>query len=630
MKSIEKKLIIMLFFIATSSFYSAKTKKNDATMEFYNNLFLQNSESKSNSELKNLKTKKLSKKENEPAASQQKANQADTEKASTNTNKNANNQADTNNSDGILYKGWLKISSALFQLPSLFPPIRIVDSQGRESTVFVKIDNNEFRINENHKNFNNTESDERDFYFKLTNDYFFYSIDEKDINVLQTIPTSIIDKIEDWKVESNEFGKELYSFVIIEKTTKFSFKIATFNKTEMFTIYCKLSSAIEKPKLGCTGNAPINIKSTIIKEEIVQNTILIPIPSKTCNEDWNYENKGDDWECKCKDGSLQSPIDLPKESEAIKSPVSPLFKFDEVNAKNTETTEDGLIKTNEYIKIRYYNNALRILHHNLGKIVTLNQAVYVAEEITFHTPSEHTIDGKRFDMEMQVVFYGRSKGDIAKQVVLSFLFQKKSGFYNKFLDDVDFYTLPNQGFTEREILNNLFIPKVFYSSTGEEDSEQIPVLKPFSFYTYDGSLTMPPCSEDTIHYVASEPIPIASVVLELAKEALRKPNMEEKDNEIGDKRILQDSNEVENYRNIQDRKNRAVFHFDHKRYCGSMDNIVKKKEEIKGHFEKIKRKISEFIYVPGTKPSNIPGAFVVSENEAKNYNQEKVTDLSGF
>lgn len=627
MKSIEKKLIILLVFLVTSSIYSAKTKKNDGTMEFYNKLFMQNSGSNSAFKSKNLKNNNSYK--TEPAASAPKENQADPAKASS-AGKNSTNIGDAENSDGILYKGWLKISSPLFRLQSLFPPVRVINSQGGESTVYVEVDKDEFRINENPKSTNNTDIDERDFYFKLTNDYLYYSIDEKDINVLHTIPLSIIDNIQDWKAESNEFGKELYSFVIIEKTTKFSFKIATHNRQEMFKIYCKLSTAIEKPKLECTGNLPLLMNSTIIKEEIIQNTILIPIPSKTCNEDWNYENRGDDWECKCKDGLLQSPIDLPKENEAILSPVSPLFKFDIVDAKSTETTEEGLIKANEYIKIRYYNNALRILHHNMGKIVTLNQAVYIAEEITFHTPSEHTINGKRFDMEMQVVFYGRSKGDIAKQVVLSFLFQKKAGYYNKFLDDVDFYTLPNQGFVEREILNNLFIPKVLYSSTGEEEQDQTPLMKPFSFYTYDGSLTMPPCSEDTIHYVASEPIPIASVVLELAKEALRKPNMEEKNNLTGDKRVIQDFNDVENYRNIQDRRNRPVFFFDHKRYCGGMETIVKKKQT-KGHYEKIHRKISEFIYVPGTKPSNIPGAFVVSEKEAKNIEEEqKVTDLSGY
>ncbi len=593
MKSIEKKLFIVILFLVTSSFYSTKTKKKDTTLFSYKNKIKQ-----------------------DPAGA-----------LAAEANSTEANPAE---SDDLLFNGWLKISSALFRLQSLFPPIRIVDSENRESTVFVKVNRDEWRINENHKFSNNTEFDDRDFHFKINKYYFFYSVDDKDLNVLQTIPIKTIDKIEDWKMETEENEKVLYSFVIILKQTKFSFKIGTYNREEMFIVYCKLSGLIGKQKSGCTGEtSPIQILTTIIKEEVVRNTILIPIASKTCNENWDYENKGDDWECLCKEGLIQSPIDLPKVSEALLSPVAPLFQFNEVNAKSTETTEEGLIKTNEYMKIRYYNSALRILHHNLGKIVTLNQAVYIAEEITFHTPSEHTIDGKRFDMEMQVVFYGRSKGDIAKQVVMSFLFQKKAGFYNKFLDDVDFYTLPNQGFPEREISSNLFIPKVFYSSTGDEEFDQVPLLKPFSFFTYDGSLTMPPCSEDTIHYVASEPIPIASVVLELAKEALRKPNMEETNNETGHKRTIDNSNDVENFRNTKETNNRAVFYYDHKKFCGSMDTIVKRKEE-KGHYEKIKKKVSQYFYVPGTKPSNIPGAYVVSEKEARNLNQkgEKVTDLT--
>ena len=55
-------------------------------------------------------------------------------------------------------------------------------------------------------------------------------------------------------------------------------------------------------------------------------------------------------------------------------------------------------------------------------------------------------------------------------------------------------------------MNDLFIPKLFYSVNGK-DPDDILVMKSFSFYTYDGSLAMPPCSEDTIHYIVVDPIP---------------------------------------------------------------------------------------------------------------------------
>lgn len=35
------------------------------------------------------------------------------------------------------------------------------------------------------------------------------------------------------------------------------------------------------------------------------------MPSPWCNVDWNYNNLGTDWQCRCWDGQNQSPIDLP-------------------------------------------------------------------------------------------------------------------------------------------------------------------------------------------------------------------------------------------------------------------------------------------------------------------------------
>lgn len=35
------------------------------------------------------------------------------------------------------------------------------------------------------------------------------------------------------------------------------------------------------------------------------------MPSPWCNEEWNYNNLGTDWQCRCFDGMNQSPLDLP-------------------------------------------------------------------------------------------------------------------------------------------------------------------------------------------------------------------------------------------------------------------------------------------------------------------------------
>lgn len=655
MKSIILQIGILIFISSLS--LELKVKKSESMMEFYNNLFNQKyslEKMKAETDLSALKKKTqksrsiseakklfLRKNPNEEVKEEKNANGEDavtknenpdnkvpngTEEKKGEENNSSNNPI--SNPPEVAYSGYQKISSKLFHSGHLYPLIKIINEEGKEGTVEVKSDSADYRINEAPLD-PLLDRDMRDFYFILKDNHLYYKVDEKDLNVLYSFDLDNYNKIEEllpeWQLDATTY----YCFKLSEQLTKYEYKICSKKLEEHQKLACAIANFLKTELPHCNVNQITGdiekgsnpVIPTEIKETVEDTTIIIPLPTKSCNEKWDYLNHGDDWECLCKDGSIQSPIDLPDPLEATLSPVTPLFEFDEIPAKNQISTIDGEITKDENIKIKYSDSALRLLHHNMGKIVTLNGAVYIAEEITVHTPSEHTIKGKRFDMEIQITFYGQSKGDIAKQVVLSFLFEKKAGYYNKFIDDLDFYSLPNKHFTVRNIENNLFIPKILYSNTGDEGDE-LPVMKPFSFYTYDGSLTMPPCTEDTIHYVAAEPIPIGSVVLDLAREALKMPDMERID-ENQNKQIIQETQTFENYRNIQNLNHRSVFYFDHKRYCGgNIDNIIPMSKPQGGHYEKIKKKIHEYIYVPGLEPSHIPHSFVVSEQEAKNLDRK--------
>lgn len=39
---------------------------------------------------------------------------------------------------------------------------------------------------------------------------------------------------------------------------------------------------------------------------------MFPLPSPFCNENWNYNENGKDWNCKCSEGLEQSPINIEK------------------------------------------------------------------------------------------------------------------------------------------------------------------------------------------------------------------------------------------------------------------------------------------------------------------------------
>jgi carbonic anhydrase len=190
---------------------------------------------------------------------------------------------------------------------------------------------------------------------------------------------------------------------------------------------------------------------------------------------------------------MQSPIDLPTTRKAIGSPVKALFQYDKIPIIAEEDLEEKRIKSGDALKLQYIDNALRIYGPFLGKIVTMDGGVYWAQEISFHTPSEHTINGEKFPLEISIVHYGQSVGDTAKQVVLSFLFKKTAGIYNKFLESLDIFNLPNPLDNFRELQKELFLPDIFFNVSEDSSDKMIP----FSFYTYEGSLTKPPCNEKT-------------------------------------------------------------------------------------------------------------------------------------
>jgi hypothetical protein len=203
---------------------------------------------------------------------------------------------------------------------------------------------------------------------------------------------------------------------------------------------------------------------------------------------------------------------------------------------------------------------------------------------------------------------------VAKTAILSLLFKKKAGIYNKFIDTLDIYNLPNPSEPLRDITESLFIPYAFL----ESNSPDMPIINPFSFYTYSGSETQPPCAERTIVYVTSKPIFIGSVALEMFKEAIKKPDFL---NETGD--LVSNMFPAANFRAPQKLNGRAVFYYDHLQNCGpAVTNAaiglgIRGKRRVNGHFEKKISENAEYFYVGGEKPSGFPGAFVVSEKEAK-------------
>ena len=114
---------------------------------------------------------------------------------------------------------------------------------------------------------------------------------------------------------------------------------------------------------------------------------------------------------------------------------------------------------------------------------------FVLQQFQFHSPSEHTIDGQHFDMEMHLV-HKSGDGEIAVVGVLI-----EEGTDNAAFDQVWDY-LPSAENRERK----------------ERVTVDAATLLPasHSYYRYTGSFTTPPCTEDVLWMVLKSPVELST------------------------------------------------------------------------------------------------------------------------
>jgi carbonic anhydrase len=194
---------------------------------------------------------------------------------------------------------------------------------------------------------------------------------------------------------------------------------------------------------------------------------------------WTYSgaNGPDKWQkiepdyTTCGLGKTQSPIDI-KDSVAKKADL-PAIAFD------YKPTPLAIVDNGHTIQVNYAP----------GSSITVGGKKYELVQFHFHKPSEEKINGKHFDMVAHLV-HKDAEGKLAVVAVLL-----KGGHDNPLI---------------ATIWKNL--PK--HESETKVDSVSINVadLLPTNrkYYTFTGSLTTPPCSEDVTWFVLRTPSPVSS------------------------------------------------------------------------------------------------------------------------
>ncbi|XP_004705506.1 carbonic anhydrase 6 [Echinops telfairi] len=142
-------------------------------------------------------------------------------------------------------------------------------------------------------------------------------------------------------------------------------------------------------------------------------------------------------------------------------------------------------------------------------MTTADGTVYMAQQMHFHwgggssemRGSEHTIDKKRYMIEAHVVHYNSNykNYDVAKDhpdglAVLAFFFVESH-------DDAE-----NPHYTEfLSHLKNIRYPGQSTTLSGFDIKDMLP-RNLQDYYTYHGSLTTPPCTENVLWFLLAEPV----------------------------------------------------------------------------------------------------------------------------
>lgn len=586
-------VFLILVSMINSSQINSKDLKN----------FLVNLQPGSKAEETNLKINSLLKK---PSSSNFRFSQ----KSKLKESETSNLQTQYMTSLPVAHEGWTKVNSDFFKLNNDIPSLLLPDGNKHK----LNLDDKNNLINDAYQD--NSENNSKGlnklfFYFRINKTYTYFSSNDKDFNIVFYFRNDMIKEV--INKNDDKFCIQVSTFPLGTKDSpKFSF--CNKDREEAITLDCILRKVAKGDETfaECKDKKKLDLSVKEIKyvtRKVKQPFIIIPTPQRMCNQNWTYENKGSNWECLCASGKEQSPIDLPPTDKAIQSPIRPYMNYDYFN--------DGENK----LKIQHDKGALKIIASDdllkirgFGKVVTQDGTVYYATDVIFHTPSEHTIDGKQYPLEIQILHEAKSKGDFGKKVVLSFLFTSKPGIYNKFIDDIEFFNLPNPHDKNRTLHNKLFIPNILLNA----EEESYSVIRPFSFYTYQGSQTSPPCVENVIHYVASQPIPASTTAIDLIKESLRYPDFEDSMGNI----ITAKETPLQNNRLTQPLNGRPVFFYDHEvfnppEFTANNKEDEKYEEKKNGHYEKQNQEVTNYFYVEGSDLSGIPGAILVSEDEAK-------------
>lgn len=201
--------------------------------------------------------------------------------------------------------------------------------------------------------------------------------------------------------------------------------------------------------------------------------------------EWGYtgERSPDHWAelspayAACASGKYQSPIDIPSSSPAKAASWKVAYGTTSLRIAHHEHVHD-IIDNGHTIQVTVEE----------GGTLTTERGAYDLAQFHFHTPSENTVDGKHFPMEMHMVHQSKS----GKFAVLAIFFEE--GAANPRLEQLITHFPEKKGKESAQ------------HHPDESIDLQLHLPSDLAVYGFIGSFTTPPCTEDVEWLVLRKPV----------------------------------------------------------------------------------------------------------------------------
>ncbi len=181
----------------------------------------------------------------------------------------------------------------------------------------------------------------------------------------------------------------------------------------------------------------------------------------------------------CSTGRNQSPIDISGAATAALPKLETAYQPAKLRIVHHEHQAD-VVNNGHTIQVNYPG----------GSTLTVDGQTFTLLQYHFHSPSEHTLDGRHFPMELHLV-HKTADGKLA--VVAAFIAE---GAVNAAFEPVWAHLPKEQGVEVH--LEHILV--------------DVDALLPQdrTTYRYDGSLTTPPCSEGVKWFILANPVALST------------------------------------------------------------------------------------------------------------------------